>query len=547
LGLLTAGSAATAQNWTWYPAINPDYSPGSARRVENTGNEHVPLDGQTLRVMCWDGDQPQIGWSFSPDALPGQLGHVALLGNQFGTVTDPDIVADPGNFGDRGGSTTDVLVAYMLDGAVCCEVQRYNAATNQMVPLMRRPMVLATPSEKGSNPNVDVDGEGHAVVTWSQDMAGGGGEKAIYVQTYHMPTQTFYPRVEVAGERGYDCTQPDVAIYHKQEQIISVIYIVTDSQGEQTVRVTQVGRLNIEGWPTLQYNFGAGVDVLPGWRGRYDAPRIAAPVNWPNFEQSDFQAVVMETTTNQIVGLNMSNYTGMLTPTNPPTYPTVQSLNHAGGMDGTTLCSKPVVSFCADAIEVAWTMEDVRQVRNGDQEVVHTFLNWYGTPANMPPPNTWYSIVNQQERGNQRVPSVAGRYAGMLSPRASSSVTNKAFYCFVDENSSDILFKSSLYFAQYLRTAATPAPKVTQPLAAYPNPFQEQTTLTLTLAKGETVQSLQVVDAQGQPVRGLKLPPTGATGDQQVHWNAAGLKPGLYLVQLRTSTGALHTYRVQHE
>ena len=552
LGSLSAGPAALAQ--VFQPAVTSDFGIGTSIDMHNTGAEHVPLAGQTLRVMCSDGDAPQVYWSFSPDETPGNIGKKGLLSSGSKVAYDPDVVADPGGFGARGGTTTDILVVYMLNDAVCCEILQYDASTNTATNVqpnnfpanipasLTGPVILAPASARGSNPNVDVDGNGHAVITWSQDAAKGSG-KSIYVQTYDMPSRSFYTSCEIAGEPGYDCTQPDVSITHTHESIISLIYLASQN-GQQTVRMTQVGRYSIELYPQLNHNNGIGVDVLPGISGSFEAPRIAAqPYNRDYVDNQlndyNFEAVVAETSTNTIYGLNASNATG-----SPLLYgplPTVTMLNSAGNLANRATCSEPVVTYCGDVINVAWTMKDDYgyTVRNGTQEIVRVLLDYNGNPMNQD-----YSIVNMREKNDQLTPSVAGRYAAQLAPGANA--TSKTLYCWqYSAVSGDLLFKSSNAGAPNLRTASSATTQ--QPIVAYPNPFQDETTFTLSLADKEAVQSLEVYDPMGQPVRSLKMPRAEDRGAQQVSWNAAGLKPGLYQVRVRTSAGNTYTYRVQHD
>jgi hypothetical protein len=542
-GSLLVGHNTSAQ--VFYPAANPDHPAASntASNVENTGNDHVPLADQTLRVMCWDGDKPGLGWSFSPNEAPGATGNQYLIGTQFGKVTDPDIVADPGNFGRTGLPFTTVLVAYVLDGGIYYEVHQYDAPSNTMTDVTPSPVLLAAPDEKGSNPNVDVDGEGHAVITWA-------AHGRIFAQVYDMPNATLYPRCEIAGQDGFDCSQPDVAVNLGSEDIVSFIYIVTDPQGQQTVHMYQNSRQAVESYASL--NSGLGRNVLPNRRGFYEAPRIAAPPDYTPFGTCDLEAVVADRSTNEIIGLNRTFTTNNLV--NFGSLPTVNVLNSIGGLYQRVNCTRPVVSYCFDVIEVAWTLRDgtlfggrVRNVRNGSEEIVQCRLDYFtGAFVTGSQPTPGYSIVNQEELGRQSVPSVAGRYAAFVSPQNAN--TGKAFYCFTEEGKSEVYYKSSYYYNVNLRTAVTPSPPLPiQPVTAYPNPFQQETTLTLTLAEGEVVRAVEVYDPTGQPVRNLKLPTAKTKGPQQLRWDAAGLRPGLYLVRVRTNTGALYTYRLQHE
>ncbi|NBC17989.1 MAG: T9SS type A sorting domain-containing protein [Bacteroidetes bacterium] len=71
--------------------------------------------------------------------------------------------------------------------------------------------------------------------------------------------------------------------------------------------------------------------------------------------------------------------------------------------------------------------------------------------------------------------------------------------------------------------------------AAYPNPFQGQTTLSYTLAQGGPVR-LVVYDVLGREVAVL-VDEVRPAGTQQVRWDAAGVASGVYVARLETGDG----------
>lgn len=553
LGSLAAAPAAQAQ-WTWVNAQNPDYSAafGSASQVENTGNDYVAVDRQFLRVMCWDGAKPGLGWSLSPDKNPGAVNMQLLLG-AGGTVSDPDVVADPGRFGTAYAPTTNVLVVYLLNGDLVYEVQRYDAASNTMNPVYSFPQLLVPSRGGASNPNVDVDGNGQAVITWAQ-------RGSIYGMVYDLPTLTAYAPCLVAQRRGIDLVQPDVATSAERGRAIntSFIYLANDPfTGLNSVRMVQVSSADLKA--SASVNTGVGTDVLPNvpsGRSFYDAPRIAAGYDG-HFTPTDFEAVVGDLHDNFIYGLNAFNSTG---PVSPSSLPTVQTLNTFGNLhwDGPQ-CRRPVVSLCGDAFAISWMVDD-SQIYNGtpnpnptlnrSQEIALSYTNWAGIPVNNPGPYAHYSIVNYDQRGSQTAPSVAGRYSSFFDTNVYPNMRSSACYTFFDDSQQDVLFKSGDSYATAVRSTGPnkdKTPAVTAgptAMSAYPNPFRDRTTLSLHLAVGETIQALAVYSPTGQLVRQQLLPAPDA---QQVQWDATGLSAGLYLVRLRTSAGATHTYRLQHE
>jgi hypothetical protein len=534
-------------------AQHPDYPAGRAAQVENTGNEYVAVNRSMLRVMCWDGARPGLGWSLSADRLPGAVSSQPLQG-AGGTVSDPDVVADPGRFGTAYAPTTNVLVVYLLNGDLVYEVQRYDATTNTMTPVYAFPQLLVPSRGGASNPNVDVDGNGQAVITWAQ-------RGAIYGMVYDLPTLTAYnPCLVAQARRGTDLVQPDVATSAERGRAIntSFIFLANDPfTGFNSVRVVQVSSADLKA--TASVNTGIGTDVLPNvpaGRSLYDAPRIAAGYD-AHFSPTDFEAVVGDLHDNFIYGIN---YTYTAGPVSPASLPTVETLNTFGDLHWNgPLCSRPVVSLCGDAFAISWMVDDnlnyggttnPNPTLNRSQEIALTYTNWGGTPVNNPAPGAFYSLVNDNQRGSQTAPSVAGRYSSFLDWNVYPNLSSSACYTFFDDSQQAILFKSGESYATAVRPVvkarpAAPGSTSEAALSAYPNPVRDHATLSLPrLAAGETVQSLTVYSPTGQLVR---QQPLLAEGAQQVRWDATGLSAGLYLVRLRTSTGATHTFRVQHD
>ncbi len=541
LGSLCTQQAYAQPTLTANPRPDLAASNTSAIGVQNTGADHVPLAGKTLRVMCWDGAQPGLGWSFGNGVAAANAGTVPLQGAALGKVQDPDIVADPGEFGARTANrpTTDVLVTYLLNGYAVYEVWEYDINNNVMQPVVAPTGLASALSVYGEDagPNVDVDGNGRAVITWSQDYN-------IWARAYDMPTRTASSQNALIasdniGGRGFG--HPDVAVNHLgggHGGTVSFIYVQTNRQNNaQWLRMRQVPYLDVE-YGVQFYN--DGIDVLPNNPGgQYEFPRIAAPNNDVVFGSSDFEAVVADGSNRTVLGLNIYRNNAFVSPANLPVVSILSDAQHLGDY---ALGIRPVVAYCFDSIEVAWTLVDDQLPRlfNGTQEIIQMPLNNSGRPS------TILTIINQHVRGNQAIPSLAGRFSSFLATNAASSQTQRALYCFYDELQQEVFYKSLDYYNASMRTAATSS-TAPQPIAAYPNPFQEETTLTLSLADDETVQSLEVYDPMGQPVRGLKLPLAEGKGAQQVRWEAASLKPGIYQVRMHTSTGKTYNYRVQHD
>lgn len=83
-------------------------------------------------------------------------------------------------------------------------------------------------------------------------------------------------------------------------------------------------------------------------------------------------------------------------------------------------------------------------------------------------------------------------------------------------------------------------PKVTSLQANYPNPFNPTTTISFTLALPQTV-TVEIFNITGQKIATVLQDQTLDAGSHNFTFDATELSSGLYIYQMRTSSGFLDT------
>ena len=523
-----------------------------ATGVSNTGCEvaYYGAGNTLLRAFTWDtGSGAYLGWF-----LGGNKGSAPLLGTG---AEDPDVVVDPGSISNGGKGSGKILVTYLRSGSVYYEVRQLNAAGTVLTTIKGSTVVNTSGAGLCSNPNVDVNNDGEAIIVWEQ--AG-----IIYSRTFALANSTTATNLSSPAYRvtnfqaNYSFSQPDVAINRNTNNgstavVPSFVYVATFTD-PNTGAQTQTIRLSQPTITNVRNGSGTGVagTVVYVGSGALETPRIAAAENYGVLGSYGYEVVLtdLDGAGNKIIGLNNSTSSSAVSTANMP----VSSILNING-DGTTplyalaTCERPVVTYSGDAILVAWTLLDggsVPPTFQGDRDVIKVSLtNVKGDLI-----GNGYSVVDKNTAGDQYVPSIAGR---LTSFTLGAYNLNDGLYTFFDENVGDVLWKSSGYNNVNLRpTAGTPDPKGdgagtarlggpaalgASRLEAYPNPFHGTATLNLGLREGEHVRSLEVYSTTGQRVTTVALPAERSAPTVSFDAVAAGLTPGLYLVRLTTDQG----------
>jgi hypothetical protein len=545
--LLTTGSAQAQVIYNL--AANGDNSGTGgtgATGVSNTGCEvaYYGID-VLLRAFTWDtGSGAYLGW-----VLGSNKGSAPLLGTG---AEDPDVVVDPGSTSNGGKGSGKMLVTYLRNGSVYYEVRQVNGAGTTLTTIKGSTIVNTAGAGLCSNPNVDVNNDGEALIVWEQSGA-------IYARTFALAASTSSTNLGsvyrvTSAQANYSFSQPDVAINRNTNNgstavVPSFVYVATDlTTGTQTLRMSQPAMTNVRAGSGSGL---AGTNVYVG-SGALETPRIAAAVNYAGMGSYGYEVVLtdLDGAGNKIIGLNNSSSSSAVSVAN---LPAASVLNING--DGTTplyalaTCERPVVTYNGDAILVAWTLLDggsVPPTFQGNKDVIKVNLSYMKGDVI----GNGYSVVDKSTTGDQYVPSIAGR---LTSFTLGGTNLSEALYAFFDENVGDVLWKSSYYFNTNLRPTATtaapkgkgtgtaqltaPATRGTERLEAYPNPFHGTATFNLGLREGEHVRSLEVYSTTGQRVSTVALPTEQSAPTVSFDAVAAGLTPGLYLVRLTTDQG----------
>ncbi|RAK65900.1 T9SS type A sorting domain-containing protein [Hymenobacter edaphi] len=529
----------------YYPATTQDYpisSPQGVSGVLNTGCEvaYYGTGGALLKAIVWDSSNGSyLGWD-----LDGTTGSLPLLATG---AQDPDVVVDPGP-STTGVGTGKMLVTYTVNGNIFYEVRQLNATGTSLTTIKGSTQVNTTGLGQCANPNVDVNNNGEAVIVWEQNGL-------IYARTFALTASTSTTNLggvyQVVGNQpGFVFSQPDVAFNRNTNNesndldVASFVFVATNTAtAAQTIRMVQPPVADLRSGATL---LTRDIDIYTGF-GRLNTPRISATHNYGGFGSYGYEVVLTDSNSSdsKVIGLNNSRSSLPVHDTFAD-MPRVTVLNETG--DGITplyalaAAVSPVVTYAGDAILVAWTNGGpAPATRYGDKDVLQLRLDYNtGAVQNYNQFNgDGYAIVNQNEIGSQYLPAIAGRLTA-TTPGGLFG-TNDALYAFLDEAQSLIAYKSSPYNNVSLRPGAGGAPakpgagQVATRFAAYPNPFNGTATLDLALGANEQVRSLRVYNTTGQLVS--TLTPASA-GSIVFDGAAAGLKPGLYVLQLTTTHGS---------
>ena len=465
--------------------------------AQNTGNDISNASGDPFEVMCWDdpANQASFGWDYGFGA---QTGTQALLGNFLGPVEDPDIVLDP-----TGDAIISVVYRVNTGGLwrIYYEEHRYDIGTNSWVVVTPPTNVDNGFGTDCSNPNIDMQYHlKRTVITWEEAnriwgragvLAGGFSASSLYVSSC----------------TGTDGEQPDVAISEND-----IIYTFIGDNGTR-----------LWAWPsTYAATFAGGAAACTGvllrstvWPGEeFFGPRVAMIAGGP------FGEVVVHYTDgahNFIYGYN--SQTGYTETQINLVCPPISMVDY-GNMH-------PAVSWSDDEIIVVWDHDDGWNGTGpvhlgGEREVVANQLDQFGNVINC----FCVSVVNTTFNpgdGTQRNPSVAGRY---------NWIYQDMHYFWVNDGWGSVDYKRSNYANINLKEDVAEVQAVEADVTVFPNPFNENATISVVLEEGETAQTLQVLDMTGKIVGAYNVNGmTEGTYNFQLSEISNSLTSGVYLVR----------------
>ena len=362
--------------------------------VKNTGNFSLYFESSNFEVMCWDGDQPGIGWGRNDNPEPW----FAFDGDNIGPIEDPDVALYAIH------DTLYSFFIYTINGDVFYEIWNYSAGIWNIFTSATQIGV----SSINSTPNVDIDDQNHLAAVWQQ------GDDIVLATGTIQGISNMYTVLQ--GGNGNDYESPDVAVFHDnsipQKNNINISYL-----NQNTFNINWYSYNNpLNNGNLFQYQLNSSY--------HYGKPRIAAPVNPVMFDYKDFSAVITENTGSKWNLLSITRFKGQNSP--------LMTANISPDITNSE-CFDPAITYVGEDILISF----VTNYYSGDYDVFQKKLNYKGDVYSY----NYYSMVNISTSGDQIKPSVSGRYAPQ----------NKAFYTFYDNSTFEILFKSSYVGNQNLR------------------------------------------------------------------------------------------------
>ncbi|MBC7448042.1 MAG: T9SS type A sorting domain-containing protein [Hymenobacteraceae bacterium] len=596
LGLMTTTSAL-AQTQPSPPRFIPPYHPdvempaGPYRQtdVKHTGTDLYTFTeaqtekcgGQILQAMVWDevpgagGEHAYFAWAIDELHGPNQLGEVEL--GKGRRASDPDVV-----MAMRDGQLYADVVYLVNDNDRTQTVWEWYIWEKCRFNLVGSRNVGGAVRDH-SHPNIDANADGEVGIVWQESMV---AEATITVSSVALPNSPYTytePYISFADSYvlpGYangdlrcpsggtsgtsvlvstthpapppvlfnQALHPDVAV--GLDGLTSVSYI--HSYAKRTSSPVLVGndlvvrQMTFEGERCVPDSVDGYTWPLSGETRTVAIPRIAASAREDDKRLSDVEVVL-----SWHAGVCEEGY-------GPRNYREIHNFGKSQGAwrDGHTVVSiprvrgtdtpvtyEPVVSYYSNRSKpglyvVEWTANGYGKDGEGDALDVWSRSLVDGVRQFDSPPT--YSRVNDKNhlRGNQHVPSVAGRF----SPKEYAMA-----HLFADAFKNQLLFK--LTFTQAgdgalsRPTGGAAAPTavpgqlnaVGRIMQAYPNPSSAAVDFKLHLRAGETVQQLVVVDMLGRVVEKLPVP-ASPTAELTITWQPKRVVPeGAYQVKLVTN------------
>ena len=498
-------------------ASTPDNSasgPGTATNVVHTGTAEVeiPLGGTPFQVNCWDGASPSWSWD-----LGGFTGTQPIAGTGFGTVSDPDIVADP----TAAPGSERVLIVYILNGRVFFEVhQRFGFAFANIVP----PTMINGGATPCSFPNVDVSRLGNVAFTYTQNGT-------VFGRGYNLPALALSPAlVPISGCSGStNNDRSDVAIFEPSitpGDWVNFVYVATYGTSSARLCLQRIPFATLFGGGAPSCVFGNFhfLDGVSLSTEQFGIPRIACPTQFISFFDPKDLSIVCLKYVNSTATYFVENYTHQAMSWGVDNF-NQNTINNAPFNISNCGNKYAAISYVGRFIIPVWIHEDCNGLipgSGGNLDVVARQLNTNGNP--------WffgtYSVVNTNVAGGQYWPSVAGRFSSAYD----------GFYCFYDQPTQDVLYKSSYFYNQSLKLhEEEEVAEEAAEFGVFPNPITENANITFSIGENEVGQEIAVFDVSGKQVARYNISNRGE-GNHTIAWEENGqrLPAGLYIVHLVT-------------
>lgn len=521
LGLVSclAANPSTAQ---FTLATQTDQYLSSSAGIHNTGCDVVPFSSANVKAFCWDGASPGIAVEYNGTVLTANL--------QSSAAVDPDIVIDPRSLSTQGQK---ILVVYEVSGAIYYEGWEFDGL--QLLSVQTPILIYSNMPATCSNANVDVTTTGEIMFTFNNGFNSFGiaGADINVMPLLLSPAYTVdIPCIQLCNSRF-----PDVKIsfdHDAEEAVASFTYIYSEGDwvedGPKYLAVVSAPISAFFSGPPFSHPCPEFETIYNsvGTQHHIGPPRISGPPELV-FHTMDYQVVARTIETSNdfeyIRGFNKSISTSGLPNTlsqnilnvnandpfpNTPSHQLVQCTNE-----------DPVVtsSFDHTHYQSAWSFYKASVncpvtpgASSPSHDIITRKLDYNGVKF-----YNDYSVANTTLSGQQRFPSVAGRF----------NPSNEFLYMFVDD-SDDIFFKSVPVASQSLKRA-TEQVEEEQAKETPVNVLRNEVLFV------QTTTRVQLFTLQGQMV----IDQVVTAGDQL---RLEGVSSGLYLLR-EVSTNAQSSSR----
>lgn len=532
--------------------------PTSGSGIEHTGADYwEDSNGNRLRVACWDGTTPSLGWAYSTSSWSSPAGSLAIevvapgdyldgkvVSSASLLARDPDIVVWENS---QHGWFITLTFLQEVNGRdqVLQSIYTYEPGSNQVKlvkdpssPAAHYPQLVSsmTGNTKCATPNVDVGRDGSLVFVYEDESEGEIFARLRTISTLSdaYPTAAQPSIVQIShpnpaacysDEENFSNIHPDVAVWEDSRSGLRDAATVHISFIQQSypayasppfnrrvlVMSTEVSNLALTGWqPTCQLYTLAHAPYINSddnsERIFPTYPRIA-----PVYNSIDPAAYAREDWA-MVWGSRVVD--GPLVTHEITTATYRASLGSIANGDinfnkrNTTPClhTEPAIGHYFDDQYVCngtvdgtavctWTYSGgcMTGTTRSGSEII-------GQPIRMDAndfcfqPKHEYMQVNQEYAQNQYAPSVSGGH-GSADPQ--TSLNQILFVWVTDDNNGMIQYKEAAPFPSnnpLINYRITASTPSVPTIAVVPNPANGASVLQLMLSPGETLESLRVID-----------------------------------------------------
>lgn len=520
--LFSGPNLLRAQIAPWY--TEDDASVFPQIQVSNTGNSVIHIDDRQFRVSCWDGHTPGFHFDYDDGAITEEYElQTSLDTSVLDLAYDPDVIITP--------DSNLVVMVYQWQGRIFMETWKFNGTIcTPDIP----PTLISSGTAFCTFPNIDQANEVAGIV-WEQDGR-------IKSRSLDLISFNLGPEVEfgtcIVGVK----SMPDISVYsHGFDRIVNVVFINSNSAGKQLMMHRH--HLTALEWGITPVCTPADTTTLkafPYGPRSFQHPRIASTpysVTTPHHKQ-DCEVVVTEIHPGlhtKVVGFN---HTALAWGVGNYVETTLSEATPANLFDcGNFL---PVVSYVAcERIMVEWWHKELYYgpcLPTTGEHIIGRQLHLNGVPAYDNYSRLSWDVVPYSFYST---PSVSGRYISQFGGLKSifSTYTKSATF--------KVRYKSSSCGITQMKASEAVSDGLEQDsnIEAFPNPFTDKLTISLTSEEQNHWRSVQILNVNGKLIHSwnqsqlnTEISELGKNGTE-LEWDSSEYPDGIYLIRLEDDRG----------